>query len=99
MYHVKARYYANPDQFGESFVLQSDNGGVDKRLEVGTKALILSEEECEVIWNTVMELYEHTHHDAPLDDCVDRVEKVISGGIREEQSGGTATNGSAVSGV
>ncbi len=41
MYEVKARYYASPDQFGETFVLTSDNGDIDLRLEVGTKVKIV----------------------------------------------------------
>lgn len=36
MYIVKSRYYANPDQFGESFVITSDNGEKDLKLGVGT---------------------------------------------------------------
>ena len=36
-YIVKARYYADPDQFGESYVITSDNGEQDTRIEVGSK--------------------------------------------------------------
>lgn len=42
MYQVKARYYSNPDQFGETFVVASDNGEKDLRLEVGTKVRIVA---------------------------------------------------------
>ena len=41
MYKVKACYYANPDQLGESFVLTSDNSEVDMRLEIGQKVKIV----------------------------------------------------------
>ena len=41
MYTVKARYYSSPDQFGESFVLISDNGEKDLRYEVGTKVRVV----------------------------------------------------------
>ena len=42
MYTIKARYYASPDQFGESFVVTSDNGDKDLRLEVGTKVRVVA---------------------------------------------------------
>lgn len=42
MYKVKARYYNAPDQFGESFVLTSDNGEKDLRLGIGTKVKIVA---------------------------------------------------------
>ena len=42
MYIVNARFYNYPDQFGESFVLTSDNGEKDLRLEVGTKVKIVA---------------------------------------------------------
>ncbi len=42
MFTVKARYYASSDQFGESFVLTSDNGEKDLRLEIGTKVRIVA---------------------------------------------------------
>ncbi len=41
-YTVKARYYADSDQFGESFVLTSDNGEKDLKLEIGTKVKIVA---------------------------------------------------------
>ncbi len=40
-YTVKARYYVDPDQFGESFVLTSDNGEKDIKAEVGRKVRIV----------------------------------------------------------
>ena len=41
-YRVKARYYADPDQLGESFVLTSDNDDLGLReLEMGQKVLIV----------------------------------------------------------
>lgn len=49
MYTVKARYYADEDQMGESYVLSSDNGAVDTRLEVGTKVSIIPIE-CDHYW-------------------------------------------------
>lgn len=41
MYTVKARYYADPDQFGESYIITSDNGDVDTNIEVGKKIAIV----------------------------------------------------------
>lgn len=40
-YTIKARYYASNDQFGETFVLTSDNRDVDVRTEVGRKVRIV----------------------------------------------------------
>lgn len=40
-YIIKAHYYADPDQFGESFVLTSDNGDKDLPLEIGRKVKIV----------------------------------------------------------
>ena len=34
-YIIKARFYAGPDQIGESYVITSDNNLPDTRLEVG----------------------------------------------------------------
>ena len=42
MYVIKAHYYADSDQFGETFVVTSDNGEKDLRLEVGTKVKIVA---------------------------------------------------------
>ncbi len=42
MYTIKSRYYSSPDQFGESFVLTSDNGEKDLKLEVGTKVRVVA---------------------------------------------------------
>jgi len=41
MFLVKARYYADSDQFGESYVLTSDNGDKDLRIEVGRNVRIV----------------------------------------------------------
>lgn len=41
MFIVKAHYYASSDQFGQSFVLTSDNGEKDLRLEIGSKVRIV----------------------------------------------------------
>ena len=41
MFRVKAGYYANPDNFGESYVLTSDNQEAPLRLEIGTKVKII----------------------------------------------------------
>ena len=43
MFEVIARYYADPDCFGESFISTSDNGDVDLDLEIGTKVDIIPE--------------------------------------------------------
>ena len=40
MYTVKARYYSGKDNLGETFVLASDNGEADLKLEVGQKIFI-----------------------------------------------------------
>ena len=40
-YTVKARYYAEPDNYGETIILQSDNSGSSLRyFEVGSKVEI-----------------------------------------------------------
>lgn len=39
-YTIKARYYAYSDQFGESYVITSDNSENDTKLEVGQRVLI-----------------------------------------------------------
>lgn len=44
-YIVKARYYAEKDNFGETFILQSDNGQADLKLEVGTKVTLVPREQ------------------------------------------------------
>jgi hypothetical protein len=36
-YIVKARYYADPDQLGESYVITSDNGDKDTKFEIGER--------------------------------------------------------------
>ena len=41
MYTVKARYYSDSDQFGETFVVTSDNYDKDLRVEVGKKVKII----------------------------------------------------------
>jgi len=41
MYEIKDRFYSSPDQFGESFVLVSDNGEKDLRLKVGSKVRVV----------------------------------------------------------
>lgn len=45
-YEIKAKFYADKDNFGESFVLQSNNLGTDLKLEVGTHVLITPIEIC-----------------------------------------------------
>lgn len=39
-YTIKARYYAREDQFGESYIITSDNALLDTNFEVGKKVLI-----------------------------------------------------------
>jgi len=39
-YTIKARFYNSPDQFGESYVITSDNTEEDTNLEVGSKISI-----------------------------------------------------------
>lgn len=41
MYRIKARYYAERDCLGESFVLTSDNREKDLKLEIGQKVKIV----------------------------------------------------------
>jgi len=36
-YIIKARYYADNDQLGESYIITSNNGDIDANLEVGRK--------------------------------------------------------------
>lgn len=45
MYKIVKRYFAESDQFGESYVLESDNSNTDTKLEVGKKAYIISQED------------------------------------------------------
>jgi hypothetical protein len=40
-YTVKARYYADPDQLGESYVITSDNADKDTKLEIGEKVRLV----------------------------------------------------------
>lgn len=40
---VKARYYAQDDQFGETFVITSNNFSKDKKFEVGAQVYISQE--------------------------------------------------------
>lgn len=40
-FRVKARYYADPDCFGESYVLTSENNEVDLRLPIGSEVKIV----------------------------------------------------------
>ena len=44
-YTIKARYYSDDDQFGESYIIQSDNGDKDTKLEVGKKVKIILDKE------------------------------------------------------
>ena len=39
-YIIKARFYANNDQLGESYIITSDNSEKDTKLEVGRKVEI-----------------------------------------------------------
>lgn len=41
MYKVKTRYYSEKDQFGESYVITSDNSDIDTKLENGCKVRIV----------------------------------------------------------
>ena len=45
MYTVKARYYSESDNFGETFVLKSDNWDKDLNIEVGRKVRIIPPQE------------------------------------------------------
>ena len=42
MYIVKSRYHSSPDQFGETFVVTSDNGEKDLHIGAGTKVKIVA---------------------------------------------------------
>ena len=46
MHIIKARYYSGKDNFGETFILQSDNGDKDLRIEVGKKVKIIPVCDC-----------------------------------------------------
>ena len=39
-YIIKARFYNSPDQFGESYVITSDNAEKDTMFEIGQKVQI-----------------------------------------------------------
>jgi len=39
-YIVKARFFAEGDNFGESYVVQSDNGACDLRMEIGERVIL-----------------------------------------------------------
>ena len=41
MYQIKARYYTQSDCFGESYVITSDNEGVDTKFDIGEDVLLL----------------------------------------------------------
>jgi len=44
-YTIKARFYSDPDNFGETFVIiKSDNSCLDAKLEVGKKYRVTFEE-------------------------------------------------------
>lgn len=45
MYEVKARYYSERDNFGETFVVTSDGSEVDRKLEIGQKIKLVSDED------------------------------------------------------
>ena len=47
-YRVKSRYYADSDQFGESFVLTSDNAELDRKFEIGEKVVIFTKSDWEL---------------------------------------------------
>lgn len=40
-YKIKARYYADDNQFGESYIVISDNTEKDKKLKIGQKVMII----------------------------------------------------------
>jgi len=40
-YSVQARFYADKDNLGESYVIESDNSGNDTKLEIGSKISIV----------------------------------------------------------
>jgi len=44
LYTVLARYYSDKDNLGETYVLKSDNGEADLKLEVGQKIKIIKDE-------------------------------------------------------
>jgi hypothetical protein len=46
MFIIKSRYYADSDQFGESYIITSDNGSPDKKFEKGEKVDIIKEMKC-----------------------------------------------------
>jgi len=52
-YVIKARYYSEKDNFGESYVITSDNSREDTRLEVGTKVELLPMESVEEVRSEV----------------------------------------------
>ena len=47
-YRIKARYYADKDNFGESYVITSTNEAPDSKLEIGAKVELLPMESVDV---------------------------------------------------
>ena len=48
-YTIMARYYADSDQFSESYVIESDNEEKNTKLEIGTKIKIISINQAEIV--------------------------------------------------
>lgn len=70
MYIVKAKFYSERDCFGESYVITSDNGLPDTRLEVGTKVRVVDpkiDPTCQTIEKLREEAEECLRTTAPAD--------------------------------
>jgi len=68
VYTVKSRFYAEKDQFGETYVLTSDNSEENLNLEVGERVMIVPP-----IQETVIPAKEHhiwcNFSHKPVEDC------------------------------
>ena len=58
-YRIAAHFYASNDQFGEGYVIISDNSEMDTRIEVGKKVTIAEAENESGVENDVRKLSEH----------------------------------------
>lgn len=65
MYTVKTRYYAEHDQFGESYVVTSDNHKSNLLLQQGTKVKIIPSEDIDKINNIIETLLSVLDHEEP----------------------------------
>lgn len=63
-YRIAARFYANEDQIGESYILISDNSKKDTKLEIGEKVILTVDGKC----SNCGELFSHHNKSCPEPD-------------------------------